>query len=206
MRLDTRQGLTRVILVATIALMTAACGSTPAPGDVAPIEDRAAGGAGAGGAGAGGAGGTGTGANTGAASGGGVASIDLTKPGATPGVPRELQSGDLSKRSVYFEYDSNAVGDQYRPILQAHAGYLQRNRTAKMLVQGNTDERGGREYNLALGQRRADAVKRLLVLLGAQENQLESVSLGEEKPKKEGASEDAYRENRRADILYSVEQ
>lgn len=74
-----------------------------------------------------------------------------------------------------------------------------------MLIQGNTDERGGREYNLALGQKRADAMKKMLVLLGAREDQVESVSLGEEKPKNEGQSEAAFAENRRGDMLYSGE-
>ena len=74
-----------------------------------------------------------------------------------------------------------------------------------MLVQGNTDERGGREYNLALGQKRADAVKKMLILLGAKEEQIEAVSLGEEKPKAQGSNDEAYSENRRDDILYQGE-
>jgi len=90
-------------------------------------------------------------------------------------------------------------------MMQAHAAYLAKNRNARMLVQGNTDERGGREYNLALGQRRAEAVKRMLVLMGASDPQIESVSLGEEKPRRTGSSEEDYRENRRGDLLHSGE-
>ena len=74
----------------------------------------------------------------------------------------------LSKRSVFYDYDSEVIKDEYRPMLQAHAKYLADNPNARMLIQGNTDERGGREYNLSLGQRRAEAVKRLLVIMGAQ--------------------------------------
>ena len=111
----------------------------------------------------------------------------------------------LSKRSIYYEYDSDAIKDEFRPMLQAHAKYLSGNRSAKILIQGNCDERGSREYNIALGQRRADGVKRMLVLMGAPESQLESVSLGEEKPRRVGNSETDYAENRRSDILYGGE-
>jgi peptidoglycan-associated lipoprotein len=86
----------------------------------------------------------------------------------------------------------------------AHAKYLVNNRAFKMLIQGNTDERGSREYNLALGQKRAEAIKRSLTLLGAREDQLESVSLGEEKPKDAGHDEAAWSQNRRGDMLYKA--
>jgi peptidoglycan-associated lipoprotein len=111
----------------------------------------------------------------------------------------------LSKRSVYFDYDKYEVKAEYKDLVTAHAKFLAENRQFKMLIQGNTDERGSREYNLALGQKRADALKKMLVLLGAREDQVESVSLGEEKPKNEGQSEAAYTENRRGDMLYSGE-
>ena len=111
----------------------------------------------------------------------------------------------LSKRSIFYEYDSDAIKAEYRPMMQAHAKYLTDNRNAKMLIQGNTDERGSREYNLALGQRRADAVRRMLVLLGASDAQIESVSLGEEKPRASGSSEADYGQNRRSDMLYGGE-
>ncbi len=108
----------------------------------------------------------------------------------------------LSKRSVYFDYDSYVVKDDFKSIVQAHAKYLTENRVAKLAVQGNTDDRGSREYNLALGQRRADSVKKMMSLLGAQDNQVEAVSFGEEKQKASGANEAAWSENRRADFVY----
>ena len=111
----------------------------------------------------------------------------------------------LSKRSVYYDYDSDAIKDEYRPMLQAHAKYLAENRSARMLIQGNCDERGSREYNIALGQRRAEGVKRMLMLMGVTEAQVESVSLGEEKPRRTGNTEADFAENRRSDILYSGE-
>jgi peptidoglycan-associated lipoprotein len=111
----------------------------------------------------------------------------------------------LSKRSVFFDYDSDAIKEEFRPILQAHAKYLSSNRAARMLIQGSADDRGSREYNISLGQRRADAVKRMLVLLGAQDVQVEAASLGEEKPRCEDKTEACYAQNRRGDILYGGE-
>lgn len=120
------------------------------------------------------------------------------------GLPKELTdpASQLSKRSIYFDLDRYEVKEEFRGLVAAHAKYLSANRQFKVLIQGNTDERGSREYNLSLGQKRADAVKRSLVLLGAREDQVESVSLGEEKPKNPGSGEAAWAENRRADILY----
>jgi len=111
----------------------------------------------------------------------------------------------LFKRSVYFDYDSDRIRDEFRPVLQAHAKYLADNAGAKMLVQGNCDERGSREYNLALGQRRAEALKRVLVLMGARDAQIEPVSLGEEKPRCAQQTEACWAENRRGDMLHSGE-
>lgn len=111
----------------------------------------------------------------------------------------------LSKRSIFYDYDSDAIKDEYRPMLQAHTRYLNDNRSARMLIQGNADERGSREYNIALGQRRADAVKRLMGLLGAQDAQIEAVSLGEERPRCEEKTDACYAQNRRSDLLYGGE-
>lgn len=111
----------------------------------------------------------------------------------------------LSQRSIYFDYDSAAVRDEYRTLLAAHAAYLTANKNAKVVLQGNTDERGSREYNLALGQRRADSVRKVLSVLGVPEAQMEAVSLGEEKPKAIGEGEEFWKENRRTDILYQGE-
>lgn len=111
----------------------------------------------------------------------------------------------LSKRSVYFDVDSSAVKDEYRAQLEAHARYLSANPNTRVTLQGNCDETGSREYNLALGQRRADAVKQVLTVLGVRASQIETVSFGEEKPKAAGHDEAAYRENRRTDIVYPGE-
>ena len=106
------------------------------------------------------------------------------------------------KRSVYFDYDQFTIKDEYRATVEGHAKYLQSNRTLRLTLQGHTDERGTREYNIALGQKRADAVKKLRVLLGAGEVQIETVSFGKEKPRREGHDEQSWAENRRVDIVY----
>jgi peptidoglycan-associated lipoprotein len=111
----------------------------------------------------------------------------------------------LSKRSVYFDYDSFVVKNEYRATVQAHAQYLRDNAAAKVLLQGNADERGSREYNLALGQKRADSVRNAMTLSGAKDSQIEAVSLGEEKPRATGHDEASWTENRRTDIRYQGE-
>jgi peptidoglycan-associated lipoprotein len=119
--------------------------------------------------------------------------------------PLKDPNSGLSKRSVFYEYDKYDIRDEYRPLLQAHGKYLAENRGKKMLVQGNCDERGSREYNIALGQRRAEGVKRMLVLMGATEAQVEPVSLGEEKPRCTDHNEGCWSQNRRSDMLYGGE-
>lgn len=119
--------------------------------------------------------------------------------------PLRDPSNILSKRSVYFAYDSYTIEEQYRPLVEAHGKYLSGKPSANVLIQGNTDERGSREYNLALGQKRAEAVKRMLSASGVAERQIEAVSLGEEKPKATGSDESAWAQNRRADINYQGE-
>lgn len=111
----------------------------------------------------------------------------------------------LSKRSVYFDYDKDEVKAEFRPLVEAHAKYLQQNSNARLMIQGNADERGSREYNLSLGQRRAAAVKNAMNVYGASDNQIETVSYGEEKQRCAEATEACYAENRRADIVYSGE-
>ncbi len=111
----------------------------------------------------------------------------------------------LSKRSVYFDFDKYDIKDEYKGLVEAHAKYLRENSGAKMLIQGNADERGSREYNVGLGQRRSDSVKRALLLLGAKEGQIESVSLGEEKPVCTDHAEGCWAKNRRDDMLYNGE-
>ena len=119
--------------------------------------------------------------------------------------PLKDPSNILSRRSIFFDYDSNVVKEEFKPVVAAHAGYIAKARQQRMTIQGNTDERGSREYNLALGQRRADAVKQMMTLLGAPAAQIETVSFGEEKPRAQGSTEQAFSENRRADIVYQGE-
>jgi len=116
--------------------------------------------------------------------------------------PLNDPKGVLANRSIYFDYDSFVVRADGQPVVTNHAGYLTKNTSRKVLVQGNTDERGGTEYNLALGQKRAEAVRRSLASQGVSDGQIEAVSLGEEKPKATGSNEEAWAENRRADIVY----
>ncbi len=108
----------------------------------------------------------------------------------------------LYERSVYFGFDEYTVQTKYQKMLSAHASYLKANPKQKVIIQGNTDDRGTAEYNLALGQRRSDAVRKSLNLMGVSDDQIEAVSFGKEKPKVEGDNESAWTENRRADIVY----
>jgi peptidoglycan-associated lipoprotein len=131
-----------------------------------------------------------------------------TRPSTGPSVggdPLKDPANILSRRSIFFDYDSFTVKEEFKPVVTAHARHLSQNRQARATIQGNTDERGSREYNLALGQKRADAVKQMMTLLGAPSAQIETVSFGEEKPRAQGATEQAYAENRRADIVHQGE-
>lgn len=125
--------------------------------------------------------------------------------GSPTGNPLTDPNNILSKRSVYFDFDKYLVRDKYKSMVLSHARYLRDNSNASIRLEGSADERGSREYNLALGQRRADSVKRVMTLAGTQESQIESVSLGEEKPRAVGHNEAAWDENRRADIRYQGE-
>ena len=123
----------------------------------------------------------------------------------TPGAytPEDLDTDAcLRQRVVYFDFDSYVVKDEYRPVVEANARALAADRKRRIAVEGHTDERGGREYNLALGQKRAEAVKQRLMLLGVVDSQVETVSFGEEKPRGSGSSEEAWAQNRRADLNY----
>lgn len=140
-----------------------------------------------------------------------LTSVDASNSSGTPLLSAAAMAklrdpnSPLSQRSVYFGFDQYSVQSEYNRLLQAHAKFIASEPKARMLIQGNTDDRGSREYNLALGQQRADAVKKQLVLMGAPESQIESVSLGKEKPKALGDNEAAWAENRRADMLYNGE-
>jgi peptidoglycan-associated lipoprotein len=128
-----------------------------------------------------------------------MAGSDLNRakpdPAGLKGIPSQL--------SIYYDYDEFRIKDEYRDTVEAHAKYLRENRSAKMVIQGNADERGSREYNLALGQRRSEAAKKALLLHGVKEDQVESVSLGEEKPACIDHAENCWSKNRRGDIRYS---
>jgi peptidoglycan-associated lipoprotein len=106
------------------------------------------------------------------------------------------------ERIVYFDYDSYTVKPEFQSLIDGHARFLKANPQRRVSIEGHTDERGGREYNLALGQRRAEAVRRALVLLGVADNRLEAVSFGKEKPVDPGTDEAAYAKNRRAELVY----
>ncbi|MCB6183867.1 peptidoglycan-associated lipoprotein Pal [Leeia sp. TBRC 13508] len=125
-----------------------------------------------------------------------MAQVDLDKQNAGDEV------ANLQKGSIFFDYDQYTVKDDFKGLIEANAAFLKNHPAAKVLIQGNTDDRGSREYNLALGQKRANAVKEALEVLGADTNRVEAASLGEEKPRCEQASEECYAQNRRADFLY----
>jgi peptidoglycan-associated lipoprotein len=133
--------------------------------------------------------------------------VGIVPPATQTGLPphRDPNHPLNKQRSVFFDYDNDSVKDEYRAMLQIHAKYLTDNPARKILVQGNCDERGSREHNLALGQRRSDNIKRALQLMGVRETQIESVSLGEEKPRCSESNEQCYAQNRRGDILYDGE-
>ena len=111
----------------------------------------------------------------------------------------------LSKRSVYFDFDKDEVKAEFRPLVEAHAKFLQANPKAKVMIQGNADSRGSREYNLALGQRRSVAVKKAMNVVGAQDKQIETVSYGEEKSTQTCKDDGCWSHDRRADIVYEGE-
>ena len=111
-------------------------------------------------------------------------------------------NGVLAKRSAYFDFDKSAIKDADKPMVQAHGQYLAGRADRKVVVEGNADERGSSEYNLALGNRRADSVKKMLVVSGAKADQVSTASFGEEKPVAKGHNEAAWSQNRRADIVY----
>lgn len=172
-----------------VAVLAAGCGTTTDLGpNKAPVETRRTGAA------ATPPGGTaGAGANAGAVAQSRVASVDTTAAVAAP-------STLPSQRVVYFDFDSFTIKDEFKPMIESHAKALAALRTKKLTVEGHTDERGGSEYNLALGQKRAEAVARSLALLGAGATQVEAVSFGEERPADAGHSEEAWAKNRRAEL------
>ncbi len=180
---------------ATIAalLLLAACSTVKLDDNKAPVEDRAASSAPA----------PAPAPSTGAVASGDAANANGAKNGgANANDPLNDPASVLAKRSIYFDFDSYSIKPEFTSVVEAHGKYLAAHPERKVVIQGNTDERGGSEYNLALGQKRAEAVRRALALAGAKDSQLEAVSFGKEKPKAQGSNEAAWAENRRADIAY----
>ncbi|MEO6032095.1 MAG: peptidoglycan-associated lipoprotein Pal [Burkholderiaceae bacterium] len=179
------RGWTGLAMAAGLALLMAGCSSVPLEGSDVPVESRTPTALNAG-AGAGGAG------SSGAAGQSGVTPVDLTRGsgGADAGLAKV----------VYFDYDSFVVKDEYRPMIESYAKVLDADRSKHVVVEGHTDDRGGSEYNLALGQKRAEAVTKALALLGARASQVEAVSFGKERPAVQGNDEAAWAKNRRAEI------
>jgi peptidoglycan-associated lipoprotein len=178
-----RRTLGTAVLALALGGLIGGCSSTKL--DEAPVENRNVTGDAA-------AAGAGKGAGAGSTPQSNVATVDLPKSGAA--------AGALSQRVIYFDFDSFVIKDEFRPTVEAHAKALSSNRSKRMVLEGHTDERGGREYNLALGQKRADAVLRSMVLLGVQDSQLEAVSFGEERPAVPGNDEAAWAKNRRVEL------
>jgi peptidoglycan-associated lipoprotein len=174
-----------VSMVALVAMLSA-CGSAVKLDNV-PVEDKSGSSVGSGGSSAMG---SGSGVDK-----GGVASVDLGKS-------VQDMSMQSATRIVYFDYDSFAIRPEFQSMIESHARFIKNDRNRKVVIEGHTDERGGREYNLALGQKRAEAVRRALGLLGVTETQIEAVSFGKEKPAVPGSTEAAMEKNRRAEIAY----
>lgn len=139
---------------------------------------------------------TNDGANTGNAGQSGVQPVDLS------GTARDAAGPVGIDRTIYFDYDSYVIKPEFQSQVEGHARFLKASNARKVVIEGNTDQRGGREYNLALGQKRAEAVRRALVLLGVPDSQMEAVSFGKEKPASQGMTEDAFAQNRRAELSY----
>lgn len=138
----------------------------------------------------------GNGANAGGTGQSGVAGVDLSQSGRDGAGPVGVS------RVVYFDYDSYVIKPDFQSLIDAHARFIKSGQGRTVVIEGHTDERGGREYNLALGQKRAEAVRRSLGLLGVPDSQVEAVSFGKEKPAALGGSEDAHAQNRRAELSY----
>ena len=185
-----------------LSLALAACGSSVKLNDV-PVEDRSAASSAAADAAAARAAAQGSSSsisNAGASAGGAqsraVVPVELTPRNAPAAAPTQLA------RVIYFDFDSFVIRPEGEAVIESHARFLSTNKSRTIAVEGHTDERGGREYNLALGQKRAEAVRRRLVLLGVGEGQVEAVSFGKEKPAASGADEASFEKNRRAEITY----
>ena len=178
----------KVMLLGALVLALAGCSSVNL--DNPPVEDRS----------------TGNGMIQNAGDGGAAAST-VTQTQVTSN-PDELNAKGVvgpaasTPRIVYFDYDSYAIKPEFQQVIEDNARFIVAHRTAKVVIEGHTDERGGSEYNLALGQRRSEVVRHALTLLGVPDAQVEAISFGKEKPAAQGSGEEAWARNRRAEISY----
>ena len=184
-----------VVLFATASSLLGGCSSAVKLDEAASVETRQLG-PNTGGSSQAGAS-AGTGASSGSAPQSQVAAVDLTK---AAGTGTGSGATAATARVVWFDFDSFVVKDEYRNLIDAHARALSASKGKRMAIEGHTDERGGREYNLALGQKRAEAVAKSMALLGVGEAQVEAVSFGKERPSAEGHDESAWAKNRRAEL------
>ena len=180
----------KILLLLVLGLFFSACTTTPEQDDGPEVVDK-----------------SGSGEAMGDGSGATETGAEAQTFGAEGDQATALQELDnpeslLSVRIIYFDYDSSTVLAQFEEIIQAHAGFLQANPGVKATLEGHADERGSREYNLALGERRALAVKQQLVVLGASPDQVRTVSYGEERPADPGHDEQAWGLNRRVEFVY----
>jgi peptidoglycan-associated lipoprotein len=172
----------RLILALGVSVLLSACTSAVKLDD-SKVEDK-----------------TGTAVSKTGADGTGAAKTDV-KP-VDVGDSKKDGMAPNGPRIVYFDYDSYVIKPEFQAVIDANARHIKADKTRKVVIEGHTDERGGREYNLALGQRRSEAVRRALTLLGVPDGQLEAVSFGKEKPVAAGSDESAWSRNRRAEISY----
>lgn len=169
----------RLLLVLALTGLLTACGSSQERTESAAVDDRSSGS-------------ENSGATTFGADGGSMGGASALDDPASP----------LSVRILYFEYDSSDVLPAYREVLEAHANYLAQNPNVSIALEGHADERGTREYNLALGERRAQSVKSQMLVFGPQGSQIRTTSYGEERPVSDGHDEQAWSQNRRVEIIY----
>ena len=172
----------RLFLAVALVALLAGCASGVKLDD-APVEDRA-------------------GTTLAPGGGAGQAGQSSVRPIQADSAANDVAGPANVARIIYFDYDSNAIKPQFQSLIESHARFLRANGNRHVVVEGHTDERGGREYNLALGQRRSESVRRALELLGVRDAQVEAVSFGEEKPAAPGGDESAWQQNRRAEITY----
>jgi len=142
------------------------------------------------------------GSGAGGAGGGGLTTMPAYDAGTWSGSPLDDPSSPLRNRVIYFDFDSYEVLPEYRELVRAHAGYIATHSEVRVTLEGHTDDRGSREYNIALGERRAEAVRRLMNVNGVARPQVRSVSYGEERPAALGESDLARSQNRRVEIVY----